>query len=118
MVLPPASKEHRVLLAGKGEKILDLVLRQAPSKQWAQWLRLPLSVAAAEGDLTCVTELLAAGADGSAGQRNLDGSTLLHEAAKGGNEKVKQKNSGVIYTEYTGSTSYCIGFTFREQTFN
>lgn len=88
MVLPPALKEHRVLLAGKGEKILDLVLRQAPPKQWAQWLRLPLSVAAAEGDLTCVTELLAAGADGSAGQRDRDGSTLLHAAAKGGNEKV------------------------------
>ena len=77
---PPAidCNSQGLLLAGKGDYLLGIVFRNALVNQWAQWLRLPLVGAAAVGDVVCVKELLAAGADGSsAGQRGPDGSTLV-----------------------------------------
>ena len=71
-----------LLLSGKGDQLLEIVLRNAPANQWTQWLRLPLMGAAVGGDVVCVKELLAAGADGSAGQRGPDGSTLVREISR------------------------------------
>lgn len=87
MLFPPP-RDDQLLLSGKGEKLLSLALTYATPKQRAEWLRLPLVGAAAEGDLGLVKQLLAAGADASSGQIEPDGSTLLHAAAEGGSAKI------------------------------
>lgn len=72
------NQHDRLKLVGKGDRLLGLVLRHTPARhQWAQWLRLPLASAAYDGDAASVEELLAAGADGKAGPRGSDGSTLV-----------------------------------------
>lgn len=77
--LAAQSKDDRLRLIGKGDHLLDLVLRHSPpSYQWAQWLRLPLASAASDGDATTVEELLEAGADGKAGPRGPVGDTLVN----------------------------------------
>lgn len=75
--LPLEPKGNRVLLAGRGDELLGLVLRHAPARQWTLWLHLPLIGAAADGDVDFVKDLFAAGASGGAGQRGEDGCTLV-----------------------------------------
>lgn len=91
MPFRPSREGDRVNLLHpqKSEKLLSLALTYGSPRQWGEWLRLPLVGAAVEGDAALVKELLAAGADGSAGQMNTDGSTLLHAAADGGSEQVR-----------------------------
>lgn len=45
------------------DRIFDLVCQEAHEEQWAEWLRVPLEHAAAEGEVELVKSLLAAGAD-------------------------------------------------------
>eukprot|EP00752_Nemacystus_decipiens_P014375 g12786.t1 len=79
---------QRASLQELGGEIFKLVSYGASSKQWAEWLRVPLEHGAARGDLDLVNTLLQAGADGSAGWRGCRGRTLLDAAAVGGNPDV------------------------------
>ena len=71
-----------------GVEIFKLVSRNATSKQWKEWLRVPLEHAAAQGNVGLFNKLLGAGANGRAGWRGCDGRTLLDAAALGGSEEV------------------------------
>lgn len=58
-------------LEGQGEEILTAVRNYATLPQWGSWLRVPLSGAAAEGNVRLVNALVAAGADAGPGQREV-----------------------------------------------
>ena len=79
---------RRAPLEGLVGEIFKLVSRGATDEQWAQWLRVPLEHAAADGNIDLFNALIGAGADGSAGWRGCEGRTLFHAAAKGGNAEV------------------------------
>lgn len=65
-----------------------LVSKGATTKQWKEWLRVPLEHAAASGDFDLVDKLLRAGANGRAGWKGCRRRTLLDAAALGGNDDV------------------------------
>lgn len=70
-------------------KTLRLVSRGATPEQWAEWLRVPLEHAAAEGNHGVVDKLPGVGADGSAGWKGCGSqSSLPRCAAVGGSEGV------------------------------
>ncbi|CAN0135268.1 unnamed protein product [Ectocarpus sp. 4 AP-2014] len=79
---------ERASLEGLEIEIFKLVSKGATPEQWAEWLRVPLEHAAAQGSLVLVDKLLGAGADGSAGYNGCAGRTLLQAAAVGGSEGV------------------------------
>ena len=79
---------ERLSLEGRVGEIFKLVARGATDEQWAEWLRVPLEHAAADGDAGLFGALIEAGADGSAGWRGCHDRTLLHAAARGGNAEV------------------------------
>lgn len=101
--LPMIDGDRRRLLQHpqQTEKLLTLAITYGSPMQWGAWLRLPLMGAAVEGDEILVKELLAAGADSSSQQMDPDGFTLLHCAADGGSEKVKNMISYTKYIQYT-----------------
>ena len=80
--------QQRALLEGHEVEIFKLVSKGATTRQWAEWLRVPLEHAAARGDFDLVDRLLKAGANGSAGWRGCRRRTLLDAAALGGNADV------------------------------
>lgn len=84
----PMRHPEREALRTLADHVFALVADNASSKQWADWLRVPLEHAAASGDLGLVTKLLRAGANGKSGARGCRGRTLLDAAAESGNEKV------------------------------
>eukprot|EP00903_Cladosiphon_okamuranus_P014209 g13201.t1 len=86
--MAPALMANRDL-DGQGEELLTVVRNYATPQEWGAWLRVPLSGAAAEGNVELVDSLVAAGADAGPGSRE-DGATLLHAAAEGGNMRVLQ----------------------------
>ncbi|CAB1113649.1 unnamed protein product [Ectocarpus sp. CCAP 1310/34] len=61
---------------------------RATPEQWAEWLRVPLEHAAAQGSLVLVDKLLGAGADGSANYKGCAGRILRQAAAVGGSKGV------------------------------
>lgn len=69
-------------LRGRGEALVDLAW-EADDGQWADWLRVPLRVAARKGDLDMVDALVGAGAACS-GMNREDTTSLLHEAVASG----------------------------------
>ncbi|CAM9409564.1 unnamed protein product [Ectocarpus sp. 12 AP-2014] len=79
---------ERASLEGLEIEIFRLVSKGATPEQWAEWLRVPLEHAAAQGSLALVDKLLGAGADGSAGYKGCAGRTLLQAAAVGGSKGV------------------------------
>lgn len=84
----PMCHPERDALRTLTDDVFALVADHASSKQWADWLRIPLEHAAASGDLGLVTTLLRAGANGKSGARGCRGRTLLDAAVESGNEKV------------------------------
>lgn len=78
----------RTSLGGFVGELFKIVARGATSEQWAEWLRLPLEHAAADGNIDLFNELIGAGADGRAGWRGCGGRTLFDAAALGGNAEV------------------------------
>ena len=76
------------MLDGLEIEIFKLVSRATTPEQWAEWLRVPLEHATAQGNHGLVGKLLGAGANGSAGWKGCNGRTLLHAAAVGGSEGV------------------------------
>lgn len=78
----------RAALTGVEKRLFNVVAKRATSAQWAEWLRLPLEHAMADGNKDLVSSLLKAGADGSAGWEGCDGRRLLDAAAAGGSEEV------------------------------
>ena len=78
----------RASLEGLEKKIFQLVSQAATPEQWAEWLRVPLEHAAAQGNVSLVDKLIEAGGNGGAGWKGVSGCTLLHAAAVGGNEGV------------------------------
>lgn len=65
-----------------------MVAFDASDEQWRDWLRLPLELAAARGNLDLVNKLLNAGAKGATGPLCAKNRTLLAVAVSGGNEEV------------------------------
>eukprot|EP00752_Nemacystus_decipiens_P009818 g8762.t1 len=82
------SYEERASIRLEAEAILNVVCDLARPRTWATWLRVPLAVAARNGNGDLVDKLLKAGADAGAGQMGSNGTSLLHAAAEGGNEGV------------------------------
>lgn len=82
-----AAREDRTVLIGLESKLFNLVAKGATSVQWAEWLRVPLEHAVAEGDKDLALSLLKAGANGGPGWKGCGGRTLLDAAAEGGNEE-------------------------------
>lgn len=78
----------RALLEGQEVEIFKLVAKDATTKQWSEWLRVPLEHAAARGDYDLVDRQLKAGANGRDGWRGCGRRTLLDAAAQGGNDDV------------------------------
>lgn len=58
-------------LEGQGEELLTVVRNYATPQEWGAWLRVPLSGAAAEGNIGLVDSLVAAGADAGPGPREV-----------------------------------------------
>lgn len=58
-------------LEGQGEELLTVVRNYATPQEWGAWLRVPLSGAAAEGNIGLVDSLVAAGADAGPGTREV-----------------------------------------------
>ncbi|CAN0123408.1 unnamed protein product [Pylaiella littoralis] len=83
-----ASDEDRGALNGMEKRLFKLVLKGATSEQWAEWLRVPLEHAVAEGDKGLAMDLLKAGANGGAGWKGCHGRTMLAAAAEGGSHEV------------------------------
>lgn len=71
---PRGVTEERTMLRGLEERIFDIVLTAGEPDQWAEWLRAPLELAAALGDVEVMKRLQSVNAHGSA----------LHGAASGG----------------------------------
>ena len=82
-VMSSSQGEDRSCLDGFEREIFRLVLKNATSEQWRDWLRAPLEHAAADGNVELFTRLMGAGADGSAGWRGCHGRTLLGAASYG-----------------------------------
>eukprot|EP00752_Nemacystus_decipiens_P002752 g2570.t1 len=78
----------RTSLEGLVGEIFKLVSRGATPEQWAEWLRVPLEHAAADGNIDLFKALIGAGADGGAGWKGCEGRTLFDAAARGGNAEV------------------------------
>ena len=83
-----ATFSNRASLQPLASEIFRLVTHGATADQWAEWLRVPLEHAAADGNLDLFNALIAAGADGSAGYRGCHGRTLFDAAATGGSADV------------------------------
>lgn len=66
-------------LEGQGEELLAVVRNYATPDEWGAWLRLPLSGAAAEGNVGLVDSLVAAGADAGPGPREVGGRILSQQ---------------------------------------
>ena len=79
---------ERASLEGFEIEIFKLVSRSATAEQWAEWLRVPLEHAAAQGNHGLVDKLLGAGGNGRAGWKGCGGRSLLYAAALGGSEDV------------------------------
>lgn len=80
---------ERVSLEGQEIEIFKLVSKEGATRQpWAEWLRVPLEHAAAQGNHGLVDNLLGAGANGSVGWKGCDGCSLLYAAALGESEGV------------------------------
>ncbi len=79
---------ERASLEGVERYLFQFVSVWASPEQWDAWLRVPLELAAALGDLGLVDMLIGAGANGRAGWRGCGAPTLLHAAAVGGSEGV------------------------------
>ncbi|CAB1102916.1 unnamed protein product [Ectocarpus sp. CCAP 1310/34] len=73
--------------------------------QWAEWLRIPLEHAVAEGDKDLALTLLKAGASGGSGWKGCDDPTLLQVAAEGGNEVVVRTLLDIAGTEELDAVS-------------
>lgn len=72
-------------LGGVLQESAALVVKMADSRQWQEWLQVPLYHAAATAQESMVANLLLAGAGATAGSfRDKRGSTLIHAAASGG----------------------------------
>lgn len=82
----------RQALRGMEAELVDLVLGNACTSVWMEWLRLPLQCATSSGSLDSVKRLLGAGvswkAASSYGTRS---GPLLHTAAASGNEGVVEE---------------------------
>eukprot|EP00752_Nemacystus_decipiens_P010666 g9497.t1 len=83
-----SSVERQARLDGFEIEIFRLVMEGATTKQWKEWLRVPLEHAAANGNMDLFTRLLDAGADGGPGWRGCYGRTLLGAAAYGKDENI------------------------------
>ncbi|CAM9565228.1 unnamed protein product, partial [Ectocarpus sp. 12 AP-2014] len=83
-----ATEEDRTALGGLETRLFQLVSKKATSAQWAEWLRVPLEHAVAEGDKDLALTLLKAGANGGSGWKGCDDRTLLQAAAEGGDDEV------------------------------
>ncbi|CAM9465566.1 unnamed protein product, partial [Ectocarpus sp. 12 AP-2014] len=83
-----ATEEDRTTFGGLETTVSQLVSKNATSAQWAEWLRVPLEHAVAEGDKDLALTLLKAGANGGSGWKGCDDRTLLQAAAEGGNDEV------------------------------
>ncbi|CAN0393843.1 unnamed protein product, partial [Pylaiella littoralis] len=80
--------DDRTALHGMEKRLFELVSNGATSAQWAEWLRVPLEHALAEGDKELAMSLLKAGADWGSDWEGCDGRTFLDAAAEGGNKEV------------------------------
>lgn len=83
-----SSNPERASLHCLAGEIFKQVSHGATPEQWAQWLRVPLEHAAADGNIGLFNALIEAGADGSAGWRGCHGRTLFDAAAVGGSADV------------------------------
>ena len=80
--------EERASIRQDAEAIFNMVCDLETPEQWAEWLRVPLALAARTGNADLVDKLLKAGANAGAGVKGCNAETLLHAAAEGGNEEV------------------------------
>lgn len=69
-------------------ELSKVLFRGAPPDQRAEWLRVPLEHAAAEGSFEVFSALIGAGAKVGAGFRGREGRTLFDAAARGGNAAI------------------------------
>lgn len=79
-----SGSEGRAALNRMKKRLFKLVSQGATSQQWAQWLRVPLEYALAEGDKDLALSLLKAGADKGAGWKGCGQGSLLYAATEGG----------------------------------
>ncbi|CAM9443039.1 unnamed protein product, partial [Ectocarpus sp. 12 AP-2014] len=69
-------------------ELVAVVIDDATPKQWADWVRIPVEHAAAQGKFDLVTALLKSRGTGASGVRGRGGRTIRDAAAKGGNGNV------------------------------
>lgn len=82
----------KLALRGMEAELVDLVLENACSSVWMDWLRLPLECATSSGSLDSVKRLLSAGVSWRAAPNHGTRSgPLLHTAAASGNEGVVEE---------------------------
>eukprot|EP00903_Cladosiphon_okamuranus_P008638 g8282.t1 len=86
--MPAYRCQDRTRLDGLEAEIFKLVGEHATSEQWSKWLRAPLELAIAKGDIDVFTRLMDAGADCGASSRGCHGRTLLGAAAHSKNTEV------------------------------
>lgn len=77
--------KRKVKLGDLGSAHLDLVVENGTSEEVAEWLRFPLEMALANGNVQVAQDLADAGANTGPGWKGRDGRSLLDAAALGGN---------------------------------
>lgn len=76
-----AARDDRAVLQGWGDELLLLVTKEATSKQWTDWLRVPLEIALRKGEGDLVSRLLVAGSVARKDSSMPDNHTLLNTIA-------------------------------------